>query len=249
MMACPCAQEMVRAHAASGCSSTASTPELADRVLALVPIATHNQRGRGRLMVGADRAAARRGPRRDRRGLDELGELRPPEAAGRAVRRGEGAPASRASSRTPCARCCASVVSDYPDLPDDAYVHARQVNMETIHKHDVFAERGGQLGEIRGELADGAAPRQHRAPGLAGGPARELGAGDDQVGGPEDTGVEHRPDQGRLVARARERGEVVLAPHPAAHHDLRVAAGPRARAGPAPSPGRSARRHGRDRAR
>ena len=27
--------------------------------------------------------------------------------------------------------------------------------METIHKHDVFAQRGGQLGEIRGELADG----------------------------------------------------------------------------------------------
>ena len=27
--------------------------------------------------------------------------------------------------------------------------------METIHKHDVFAQRGGPLGEIRGELADG----------------------------------------------------------------------------------------------
>jgi hypothetical protein len=29
--------------------------------------------------------------------------------------------------------------------------------METIHKHDVFAQRGGRLGEIRGELADGKA--------------------------------------------------------------------------------------------
>ena len=44
----------------------------------------------------------------------------------------------------------------YPDLPDDAYVHARQVNMETIHKHDVFAERGGTIGEIRAEMRDGA---------------------------------------------------------------------------------------------
>jgi hypothetical protein len=46
-------------------------------------------------------------------------------------------------------------VHTYPELPDDAYVHARQVNMETIHKHDVFAQRGGLLGEIRGELLDG----------------------------------------------------------------------------------------------
>lgn len=48
-----------------------------------------------------------------------------------------------------------SVVAMYPDLPDDAYVHARQVNLETIHKHDVFAERGGTLGELRGEMKDG----------------------------------------------------------------------------------------------
>jgi hypothetical protein len=46
----------------------------------------------------------------------------------------------------------------YPDLPDDAYVHARQVNMETIHKHDVFAERGGTVGEIRLEMGGGAPP-------------------------------------------------------------------------------------------
>ena len=55
----------------------------------------------------------------------------------------------------------------YPDLPDDAYVHARQVNMETIHKHDVFAERGGTIGEIRRRCGTAcAAPGHHpRWPG------------------------------------------------------------------------------------
>jgi hypothetical protein len=48
-----------------------------------------------------------------------------------------------------------NVVSMSADLPDDAYVHARQTNMETIHKHDVFAERGGTAGEIRKEMQDG----------------------------------------------------------------------------------------------
>jgi len=47
-------------------------------------------------------------------------------------------------------------VGVYGDLPDTDYVLARQVNQETIHKHDVFAERGGRLGEIRAEMRDGA---------------------------------------------------------------------------------------------
>ena len=51
-----------------------------------------------------------------------------------------------------------NVMGMYPDLPDDAYVHARQVNMETIHKHDVFAERGGTAAEIRTEMGGGAPP-------------------------------------------------------------------------------------------
>ena len=56
----------------------------------------------------------------------------------------------------------------YPDLPDDAYVHARQVNMETIHKHDVFAERGGTaVGDPRRDGGRGAA-RGHDPGGLAG---------------------------------------------------------------------------------
>jgi len=51
-----------------------------------------------------------------------------------------------------------NVMGMYPDLPDHAYVEARQVNMETIHKHDVFAERGGTVGEIRAEMSHGAPP-------------------------------------------------------------------------------------------
>ncbi len=48
----------------------------------------------------------------------------------------------------------------FPDLPDDAFVLARQVNFEGIHKHDALAERYGLLGDIRRELGGGnAAPR------------------------------------------------------------------------------------------
>ena len=48
-----------------------------------------------------------------------------------------------------------------PGLADDDFVLSRQVNLETIHDHDVVAERWGTVGELRDELADGvAASRQ-----------------------------------------------------------------------------------------
>ena len=44
------------------------------------------------------------------------------------------------------------VVENFPALDDRAFVSARQVNLETIHQHNVVAERFGTLGEIRREI-------------------------------------------------------------------------------------------------
>ena len=50
------------------------------------------------------------------------------------------------------------VIERYPELEDEALVVARQVNFETIHNHDVVAERTGLLGDLRDEvLRDGRA--------------------------------------------------------------------------------------------
>jgi GTP cyclohydrolase I/GTP cyclohydrolase-4 len=49
----------------------------------------------------------------------------------------------------------------HPDLADDDFLSSRQVNLETIHDHDVLAERSGTVGELRRELADGAQPQRH----------------------------------------------------------------------------------------
>ena len=43
----------------------------------------------------------------------------------------------------------------FPELDDDDFVLSRQVNLETIHAHDVVAERASTVGELRRELADG----------------------------------------------------------------------------------------------
>ena len=154
MMACPCAQEMVRAQAEARLLEHGLSPDLTAEVLSLVPVATHNQRGRGRLLVGADRPLRAED-------LVEIVEGSMSSESYDLLKRPDELFVVEKAHRHPrfvedtVREILRNFVNTYPELPDDAYVHARQVNMETIHKHDVFAQRGGRVGEIRGELADG----------------------------------------------------------------------------------------------
>src|SRR6266516_4601156 len=47
------------------------------------------------------------------------------------------------------------VVARLGGLDDESFVSARQENLETIHQHNVVAERFGLLGELRHELRSG----------------------------------------------------------------------------------------------
>ena len=56
-----------------------------------------------------------------------------------------------------------------------SFVSARQENLETIHQHNVVAERHGLLGELRDELRTGApAPRQTSLEEWLGAPCRSA---------------------------------------------------------------------------
>ena len=44
----------------------------------------------------------------------------------------------------------AGALNMFPDFGDDTFVSASQVNYESIHKHDAFAEAFGQFGKLRG---------------------------------------------------------------------------------------------------
>ena len=52
------------------------------------------------------------------------------------------------------------VLDAYPALGDGDFLFSRQVNLETIHTHDVVAERYGTVEELRSELA-GTEPAAH----------------------------------------------------------------------------------------
>ena len=53
------------------------------------------------------------------------------------------------------------VVEGFPKLDDRAFVSARQVNLETIHQHNVVAERFGTLAEVRREFETGVPAPAH----------------------------------------------------------------------------------------
>jgi GTP cyclohydrolase-4 len=53
------------------------------------------------------------------------------------------------------------LLAAYPELDENAFVLARQENLETIHQHNVVAERYGLVSEIRNELHSGQHSRKH----------------------------------------------------------------------------------------
>src|SRR5262249_34117438 len=152
--ACPCAQGLVRGAAAERLLEAGFGEGDVGRILELVPLATHNQRGRGTLYVGTDAhlnaeqlvsivESSMSSPVYEL--LKRPGELFVVEHAHLQPRFVEDS--VRAALK--------ATLEAFPDLDDGDFLYSRQVNLETIHNHDVVAERTGTVGELRAELETG----------------------------------------------------------------------------------------------
>ena len=153
--ACPCAQGLVRDRAAERLADAGYPEDEVDRILDLVPIATHNQRGRGTLLVGSkvELDAENLVAVVERSMSAPVFELlkRPDELF--VVEHAHLQPRFVEDSVRVALK---EIIEGTPDLEDGDFVLSRQVNLETIHDHDVVAERWGTVGELRSELAGGA---------------------------------------------------------------------------------------------
>jgi GTP cyclohydrolase-4 len=159
--ACPCAQGLVRGHASERLLEAGFDAGDVERILELVPIATHNQRGQGTLYVGtSQRVNAERLVELVERSMSSpIYELlkRPDELF--VVEHAHLQPRFVVDSVRVALK---SVLDELPALDDDDFVLSRQVNFETIHAHEVLAERYGTVGELRAELRDGGhGPQRH----------------------------------------------------------------------------------------
>src|SRR5438067_1202481 len=152
--ACPCAQGLVRGRASERLLEAGFDDADVERILELVPLATHNQRGRGTLYIGTSSHV----------NAEELVSIvessmsspiyellkRPDELF--VVEHAHLQPRFVEDSVRIALK---SALDRYGSLHEDDFVLARQVNFETIHNHEVLAERFGTVGELRAELESG----------------------------------------------------------------------------------------------
>jgi GTP cyclohydrolase-4 len=158
--ACPCAQGLVRGKASERLLEAGFDALDVARILELVPLATHNQRGRGTLYIGSDQPvnAEQLASIVEGSMSSPIYELlkRPDELF--VVEHAHLQPRFVEDSVRISLQ---STLERYPGLKDEDFVLARQLNFETIHSHDVLAERYGTVGELRVELHDGEPAARH----------------------------------------------------------------------------------------
>ena len=164
MTACPCAQGLVQASARERLIDDGFGEEEIEKIFEAVPVATHNQRGLGTLLIGCpedcdnDIDAERLLAVVEDSMSSEIYELM--------KRTDEGAVVEKAHRRPRFVEDCVresvrGVIDRFPELTERHFVYARQENLETIHQHNVVAERFGLLGELRREEASGEPSPHH----------------------------------------------------------------------------------------
>lgn len=158
MTACPCAQQMMREHSTHELRIAGFSEAEAQRALDVLPLATHNQRGRGRLLIGALPQHAQNVHVED---LVEIVESSMSSETYDLLKRPDEFFVVNKAHRNPkfvedvVRGMLARALDMYADFPDDTFAFARQINDESIHKHDAFAEGYGSFAELRQELRSG----------------------------------------------------------------------------------------------
>jgi GTP cyclohydrolase I/GTP cyclohydrolase-4 len=159
MTACPCAQELVAARARERLATDVElSEEQIEAVLQAVPVATHNQRGLATLQIGCIEECVEE---IDATALLAIAEASMSSEIYELMKRSDEVEVVEKAHRRPrfvedCVReMIAGVVGAFPALDGRSFVSARQENLETIHQHNVVAERNGLLSEVRDEITSG----------------------------------------------------------------------------------------------
>jgi len=153
MTACPCAQNIMKDRANHVLTDLGVAQDKIDAFFAEVPMATHNQRGRGFLCIETD----------DDQHVDLekiIRILNESMSAGiyELLKRGDEGAVVLAAHKNPrfvedCVREMAKkVLAEFDYLSGDSVIIIKQTNEESIHQHDAYAERRATLAELYDEL-------------------------------------------------------------------------------------------------
>ena len=153
MTACPCAQNIMKERAMRVLEGLDLSKDKIDEFFEAVPMATHNQRGKGFLCIETD----------DDQCVDlekVIGILKDSMSAGiyELLKRGDEGAVVLAAHKNPrfvedCVREMAKkVLAEFEYLSGDSVVMIKQTNEESIHQHDAYAERKATIAELVNEL-------------------------------------------------------------------------------------------------
>jgi GTP cyclohydrolase-4 len=153
MTACPCAQNIMMERADHVLQNLGVDRNQIDAFFKEVPMATHNQRGRGFLCIETD----------DDQDVDLekiIWILKESMSAGiyELLKRGDESAVVLAAHKNPrfvedCVREMAKkVLAEFEYLAGDSVITIKQTNEESIHQHDAYAERRATLAELYDEL-------------------------------------------------------------------------------------------------
>ncbi|NMB77466.1 MAG: GTP cyclohydrolase I FolE2 [Methanomicrobiales archaeon] len=153
MTACPCAQNIMKERAMRVLQGLDVDKSKIDEFFAAVPMATHNQRGKGFLCIETD----------DDQHVDLskiIGILKESMSSGiyELLKRGDEGHVVLAAHKNPrfvedCVREMAKkVLAEFEYLSGDSVVTIKQTNEESIHQHDAYAERQATIAELVDEL-------------------------------------------------------------------------------------------------
>jgi GTP cyclohydrolase IV len=158
MTACPCAQEMVMERSQDRLRDAGFDEDEVARVFEAVPVATHNQRGIGTLHIGCPEDCSEPIEAGTLLGIvesamsSEIYELMKRSDEVEVVEKAH----MRPRFVEDCVREMVRMATEqFAGMAEGAFVSARQENFETIHKHNVVAERYGLLTELAREIETG----------------------------------------------------------------------------------------------
>ncbi len=153
MTACPCAQDIMKERAISVLQNLEIPKEKIEAFLAEVPMATHNQRGRGVLCIEIDDDQHVK--------LEKIIRILKESMSSsifELLKRGDESYVVLSAHKNPrfvedCVREIAKkVLAEFKDLPGDSLITIMQTNEESIHQHDAYAERQATMAELYVEL-------------------------------------------------------------------------------------------------
>jgi GTP cyclohydrolase-4 len=155
MTACPCAQNIMKEIATNELIDLDVPRRTVEEFLERVPMATHNQRGKGFLCIETDDDQHVE--------LETVINILKDSMSARIyelLKRGDESHVVFSAHKNArfvedCVREMAKrVIANFKDLPGDSLVTIKQTNEESIHQHDAYAERKATIAELKAELGD-----------------------------------------------------------------------------------------------